>query len=64
MEDQHFDLERNGDSPFLANRVVQSFHWKDLTVTVNDRSSGKPLNLVTEVNGYVKQGTQKSKRCM
>ncbi|KAJ5240638.1 uncharacterized protein N7469_002229 [Penicillium citrinum] len=56
MEDQQLDLERNGDSPFLANRVVQSLYWKDLTVTVKNRSSGKPLNLITEVNGYVKQG--------
>lgn len=59
MEDQQFDLERNDDSLFLANRVVQSFHWKDLTVTVKDRSSGHPLNLITEVNGYVKQGMTK-----
>lgn len=61
MDDQQFDLERNGDSPFLANRVVQSFHWKDLTVTVKDRRSGNPLNLITEVNGYVKQGITKGK---
>lgn len=58
MADEQFDLERNDGSPFLMNHTVQSFLWKDLTVSVKDRKTGKPLNLISEISGQVQQGTQ------
>lgn len=63
MEGEQFDIEDNGASSFLTNHSVQSFHWTSLTVKVKDRRSRRPLNLISEVNGYVQQGMMEAVRC-
>ncbi|KAF7577405.1 CcmA, ABC-type multidrug transport system, ATPase component [Pyrenophora tritici-repentis] len=40
----------------LTNNVVQSFSWQDVTVTVNDRSSKKPIDILSSVSGIVEAG--------
>ncbi|KAL5333248.1 P-loop containing nucleoside triphosphate hydrolase protein [Aspergillus crustosus] len=50
------DLECNDGRQFLINHSVQSFSWKDLTVTVKDRSTKEPRNLIENISGDVEQG--------
>ncbi|KAL2813312.1 P-loop containing nucleoside triphosphate hydrolase protein [Aspergillus granulosus] len=50
------DLERNAGHQFLMNDSVQSFSWNDLTVTVKDRRTKEPRNLIENINGGVQQG--------
>lgn len=56
MDGEQFDIESNAASSFLKNDSVQSFQWTNLTVTVKDRKSKRPLSLISDVNGYVQQG--------
>jgi hypothetical protein len=50
------DLEHNAVHQFLMNDSVQSFSWNDLTVTVKDRRTKQPRNLIENINGDVQQG--------
>ncbi|KAL3463922.1 P-loop containing nucleoside triphosphate hydrolase protein [Aspergillus heterothallicus] len=50
------DVERNAGHQFLVNDSVQSFSWSDLTVTVKDRRTKQPRNLIEDINGGVQQG--------
>ncbi|KAL2863413.1 putative ABC transporter [Aspergillus lucknowensis] len=50
------DLERNEGHQFLLNHSVQSFSWSDLTVTVKDRRTKQPRNLIENINGGAQQG--------
>ncbi|KAL4878024.1 P-loop containing nucleoside triphosphate hydrolase protein [Aspergillus karnatakaensis] len=50
------DLERNEGHQFLMNHSVQSFSWNNLTVTVKDRTTKRPRNLIEDVCGNVEQG--------
>ncbi|KKK16560.1 ABC transporter [Aspergillus rambellii] len=50
------DLERNEGHDFLMNNTVQTFSWNDLTVTVKDRRTKQPRNLIEGINGTVQQG--------
>ncbi|RDW76765.1 putative ABC transporter [Aspergillus mulundensis] len=51
------DLERDGNShDFLMNHSVQSFSWRDLTVSVKDRRTKQPRNLIEKISGSVQQG--------
>ncbi|KAL4760005.1 putative ABC transporter [Aspergillus foveolatus] len=51
------DVEQNaGSHDFLMNYSVQSFSWNDLTVSVRDRRTKQPLNLIESVSGSVQQG--------
>ncbi|KAL2820886.1 P-loop containing nucleoside triphosphate hydrolase protein [Aspergillus cavernicola] len=49
------DLERSEGHQFLINHSVQSFSWDDLTVTVKDRKTKQPRNLIENINGSVQQ---------
>ncbi|KAK1140567.1 hypothetical protein N8T08_010204 [Aspergillus melleus] len=49
------DLERN-EHQFLMNHAVQTFSWTDLTVTVKDRRTKQPRNLIDGSSGLVQQG--------
>ncbi|KAL4897967.1 P-loop containing nucleoside triphosphate hydrolase protein [Aspergillus ambiguus] len=53
--DQTPDLERD-DHQFLMNHSVRNFSWTDLTVTVKDRRTKQPRNLIDGSNGTVQQG--------
>lgn len=51
------DLERNvtTDSGF-ANDQVQRFSWHDVTITVKDRKTKQPMQLLENVSGYLQAG--------
>ncbi|KAE8163758.1 P-loop containing nucleoside triphosphate hydrolase protein [Aspergillus tamarii] len=49
------DLERN-DHQFLMNNTVESFTWDNLTVTVKDRRTKKPRNLIEGCSGTAHHG--------
>jgi hypothetical protein len=51
------DVERNEDvHGFFVNDVVQDFTWTGLTVTVKDRDTKMPRNLISGISGTVQQG--------
>jgi hypothetical protein len=50
------DLERN-DGRFLMNHSVKNFSWSGLTVTVKDRQTKTPRDLICDIGGDVQQGT-------
>lgn len=49
------DLEQN-EHQFLMNQAVETFSWTDLTVTVKDRRTKQPRNLIDGSSGFVQQG--------
>ncbi|BCR96263.1 putative ABC transporter [Aspergillus luchuensis] len=50
------DLERNEATSFFKNNTVNNFSWRDLTVTVKDRHTKQPRNLIDGISGSVQQG--------
>lgn len=40
----------------LTNDTVQSFSWEDITVTVKDRATKQPLNILSGVSGIIQAG--------
>lgn len=40
----------------LANDIVTDFAWRQMQVTVKDRQSGKPKNILSDVAGLVEAG--------
>ncbi|OJJ31565.1 hypothetical protein ASPWEDRAFT_118735 [Aspergillus wentii DTO 134E9] len=50
------DLESNESNHFLANETVKNFAWDGLTVTVKDRQTKEPRNLIDGISGSVEQG--------
>ncbi|KAK6866268.1 hypothetical protein PG995_002796 [Apiospora arundinis] len=53
------DLEQGGSTAadaHLLNTTVSSIAWRGVTVTVRDRKTKEPRNLVENVEGYVEAG--------
>ena len=53
------DVEKGTDTAdfaHLTNDVVQSFSWQDVTVTVKDRASKQPLDILSNVSGVLEAG--------
>lgn len=50
------DLERNEASHFLMNGSVSQFSWSGLNVTVKDRQTKEPRDLIHDISGDVRQG--------
>jgi hypothetical protein len=52
------DLEKDAGngSAHITNYSIQSFAWKDVTVTVKDRHSKQPLQILAGVDGVVQAG--------
>lgn len=53
------DVEKGtagADYAHLSNDEVRSFSWEDITVTVKDRTSGHPIDLLSNVSGMVEAG--------
>jgi hypothetical protein len=40
----------------LTNETVQSFSWRNVTITVKDRATKQPLDILSGVNGTVEAG--------
>jgi hypothetical protein len=55
------DLEKDAGNgaAHLTNQSVHSFSWEDITVTVKDRQSKQPLQILSGINGIVKAGMSK-----
>jgi ABC-type multidrug transport system ATPase subunit len=57
MADFTRDVEKGHElSRHLTNTVVESFSWADVGVTVKDRKTGQPLNILDSNYGCVKAG--------
>jgi hypothetical protein len=55
----HKDVEKSGgEYTQLINTSVHTFGWKDVTVTVNDRHTKQPKDILQNVNGIVKAGKE------
>lgn len=52
------DIEKStgDDQHFFSNNSVESFSWSNVSVTVKDRHTKQPLNILSNVNGIVKAG--------
>jgi hypothetical protein len=58
-ETPNIDIERGvaADS-HPVNTTVHSLAWQGITVTVKDRETKLPKNIVDDVHGFVEAGTQ------
>ncbi|KAJ6090362.1 hypothetical protein N7486_009177 [Penicillium sp. IBT 16267x] len=52
----HLDLERSEGRHFLMNASVSRFSWSGLMVTVKDRQTKEPRDLIHDISGDVRQG--------
>lgn len=53
------DVEKGAtvrDYAHLTNDTVQNFSWSNVTVTVTDRATKKPLDILSGVSGMVEAG--------
>ncbi|EOA89268.1 hypothetical protein ACJQWK_09427 [Exserohilum turcicum] len=53
------DIEKGADATdfaHLTNNVVQNFSWENVTVTVKDRASKQPLDILSNVSGILEAG--------
>ncbi|KAI7375759.1 hypothetical protein KC332_g18537, partial [Hortaea werneckii] len=52
------DIEKmiGGDYAQLTNTNIRSFGWKGVTVTVKDRQTQQPKNILSDISGIVKSG--------
>lgn len=52
------DVEKGAaaDYAHLENSTVRSFSWRDVTVTVKDRRTKQPLEILAGVDGVVEAG--------
>jgi hypothetical protein len=55
-EARMMDLECNDTGNFLVNQTVHDFSWRGLTVTVKDRETKSPRDLIKDISGDVQQG--------
>lgn len=54
------DLERGDTDEYLANSSCQELSWLDVSVTVKDRKTKRPKDLLRDVHGAVRAGQFKS----
>ncbi|KAF1999243.1 ATP-binding cassette transporter-like protein [Amniculicola lignicola CBS 123094] len=50
------DVEKAGDHAHLTNSSIHSFSWENVTVTVKDRQSKQPIDILSNVTGTIKAG--------
>lgn len=52
------DVEKEAGSNYahLTNTSIHSFSWENVTVTVKDRQTKQPKDILSSVNGIVKAG--------
>lgn len=52
------DTERNqSEQGFLLNESISHISWQQLTVTVKDRQTKEPKDLIRDVSGSIGRGT-------
>ena len=54
----HADVEKDAglDYAHLTNTTIKSFGWENISVTVKDRHSKQPKDILSNINGFVKPG--------
>ena len=54
----NLDVEKDGDSHYahLTNTYVSSYSWENVTVTVKDRESERPKDILSNVSGSIQAG--------
>jgi hypothetical protein len=58
------DIEHSAhDTSYLDNCVVQNLAWSDVTVTVPDRETKLPKEILSVVSGYVAAGKSHVSYC-
>lgn len=52
------DLEKGRDTGYagLANNTIASYSWSNVTVTVRDRQTKSPRQILSSASGFVKAG--------
>ena len=50
------EAQDNALAPYLTNTSVQSFGWRDLSVTVKDHKTKQPLSILSSSTGHVVAG--------
>ena len=52
------DIEKDAGSDYahLTNTSIQSFSWENVSVTVKDRQTKQPKDILSGVNGIVRAG--------
>jgi hypothetical protein len=51
------DVEKSGgDYAHLTNTSIKSFGWEGISVTVKDRQTKQPKDILSSVNGMIKAG--------
>jgi hypothetical protein len=53
------DIEKDAasqDYAHLMNESVHSISWNNITVTVKDRATKEPLDILSGINGHVEAG--------
>lgn len=53
---QDVEKDAGAETDYLNNRSVQSFSWEAVTVTVKDRHTKQPLEILSGINGHVNAG--------
>jgi len=59
ISNKSHDIEKDttgSDFAHLTNHVVQSFSWQHVIVTVKDRTSKQPIDILSSVSGIVEAG--------
>jgi hypothetical protein len=57
--DHSTDVEKGAivsDYAHLTNETVHNFSWNNVTVTVKDRATKQPLDILSGINGFVEAG--------
>lgn len=53
------DVEKDAatsDYAHLTNDAVKCFSWENITVTVKDRASKQPVDILSNVSGHIEAG--------
>lgn len=56
------DLEHGVASEPLYNSTIRNLSWHDITVTVSDRKTKAPKQLLVDVRGEIKAGESRLQR--
>lgn len=53
---QDVEKDASNDQAYFRNDSVMSFSWSDIAVTVKDHRTKQPLDILSDVQGFVQAG--------
>lgn len=56
VDHHHVEKRLSGGESYFSNSTVRSIAWQNLTVTVNDRTTGHDRDILHRASGVVKPG--------